>query len=104
MTNWQPLQAHGDPILHDLTIVPLRPQDQADVKRLILAGLTEHWGQLDPTKNPDLNNIGSHVCTGHLSGARHGWKSSKGLHGHADERFPEPMKDLFSMGVHYQDK
>jgi hypothetical protein len=59
MTNWQPLQDHGDPILHDLTIVPLRPQDQADVKRLILAGLTEYWGQLDATKNPDLNNIGA---------------------------------------------
>src|SRR5207247_9841338 len=36
-----------------------RPDNPIEVKRLILAGLTEHWGQLDPTKNPDLNNIGA---------------------------------------------
>lgn len=59
MTQRQPSQDHGDPILHDLTIVPFRPENHADVKRLILAGLTEHWGQLDPTKNPDLNDIGA---------------------------------------------
>lgn len=36
---------------------PFRPEDQAAVKALILAGLKEHWGTLDPTKNPDLNDI-----------------------------------------------
>ncbi len=59
MTPRQPAQDHMDPILHDLTIVPFRPENQIEVKRLILAGLTEHWGQLDPTKNPDLNDIGA---------------------------------------------
>jgi GNAT superfamily N-acetyltransferase len=59
MTSRQPSQDHGDPILHDLTIVPFRPENQTEVKRLILAGLTEHWGQLDPTKNPDLDDIGA---------------------------------------------
>jgi putative acetyltransferase len=59
MTQRQPSQDHVDPILHDLTIVPFRPENQTEVKRLILAGLTEHWGPLDPTKNPDLNDIGA---------------------------------------------
>ncbi len=33
------------------------PQDQEAVRRLILAGLEERWGFLDPTKNPDLIDI-----------------------------------------------
>jgi putative acetyltransferase len=42
-----------------MTIEPFRPADQAEVKRLVLAGLAEHWGALDPAKNPDLNDIAS---------------------------------------------
>ena len=41
----------------NITILPFQPEDQAEVKNLILAGLAEHWGVLDPTKNPDLNDI-----------------------------------------------
>ena len=41
-----------------ITILPFQPEDQSEVKKLILAGLKEHWGVLDPTKNPDLNDIG----------------------------------------------
>ena len=59
MTQRQPSPDNGDPILHDIAIVPFQPDNQAEVQRLILAGLTEHWGQLDPTKNPDLNDIGA---------------------------------------------
>src|SRR5262249_25379984 len=59
MTQQQPSQDHGDSILHDLVIVPFQSANQAAVKCLILAGLTEHWGYLDPTKNPDLNDIGA---------------------------------------------
>ncbi|MBN1260389.1 MAG: GNAT family N-acetyltransferase [Anaerolineae bacterium] len=33
------------------------PADQDAVKTLILAGLQEHWGALDTTKNPDLDDI-----------------------------------------------
>lgn len=40
-----------------ITIRPFQPKDQFKVKTLILAGLKEHWGTLDPTKNPDLNDI-----------------------------------------------
>jgi ribosomal protein S18 acetylase RimI-like enzyme len=36
---------------------PFKPEDQAAAKTLILAGLKEHWGTLDPTLNPDLNDI-----------------------------------------------
>lgn len=38
-------------------IRPFQPQDQAATKQLILAGLTEHWGTLNPDLNPDLNDI-----------------------------------------------
>lgn len=34
-----------------------QPADQPAVKALVLAGLVEHWGFLDPTKNPDLDDI-----------------------------------------------
>ena len=38
-------------------IRPFQPQDQSTVKQLILAGLAEHWGTLNPDLNPDLNDI-----------------------------------------------
>jgi ribosomal protein S18 acetylase RimI-like enzyme len=41
----------------DVTIFPFQPEDQSEVKALILAGLAEHWGTLDPNMNPDLNDI-----------------------------------------------
>ena len=42
-----------------ITLLPFKPADQAQVKNLILAGLAEHWGVLDPGKNPDLDDIDS---------------------------------------------
>ncbi|MFN8458803.1 MAG: GNAT family N-acetyltransferase [Anaerolineae bacterium] len=44
----------------NLKIVPFQPQDQERVKDLILAGLVEHWGYLDASKNPDLVDIQTH--------------------------------------------
>jgi N-acetylglutamate synthase-like GNAT family acetyltransferase len=41
----------------EINLMPFRPEDQAAVKQLVLAGLGEHWGKIDPTKNPDLNDI-----------------------------------------------
>jgi len=41
-----------------IIILPFQPEYQSEVKNLILAGLAEHWGTRDPTKNPDLDNIG----------------------------------------------
>jgi len=40
-----------------LSIRPFRPADQCAAKALILKGLEEHWGTLDPTLNPDLDDI-----------------------------------------------
>ncbi len=33
-------------------------------KKLILAGLAEHWGELDLSKNPDLDDITSTYASG----------------------------------------
>jgi len=43
--------------MDEILIRPFCPADQAEVKSLILAGLVDHWGVLDPTKNPDLEDI-----------------------------------------------
>ncbi len=40
-----------------LEITRFRPADQAAVRRLILDGLEEHWGSIDPELNPDLDDI-----------------------------------------------
>ena len=32
--------------------------DQEAVRALVLAGLQDHWGTLDPTLNPDLDDVG----------------------------------------------
>lgn len=34
-----------------------QPEDQESVRGLILDGLAEHWGHLDESKNPDLDDI-----------------------------------------------
>ena len=44
--------------MDEIILQPFCPADQAEVKDLILTGLVEHWGTLDATKNPDLNEIG----------------------------------------------
>lgn len=43
----------------EIRIQPFRSEYQAETRDLILAGLAEHWGQLDPDRNPDLADIGS---------------------------------------------
>ena len=43
--------------MHKLNIQPFQPQDQETVKKLIQNGLGEHWGYIDETLNPDLNDI-----------------------------------------------
>ena len=45
--------------LQEIMLRPFRPDHQSEVKQLILSGLAEHWGQLDPTKNLDLDDISS---------------------------------------------
>ena len=41
----------------EVEIRALRVEDQDAAKALILAGLEEHWGVLDPSLNPDLDDI-----------------------------------------------
>ncbi|MBK8900632.1 MAG: GNAT family N-acetyltransferase [Anaerolineaceae bacterium] len=40
-----------------IEIRPFHPRHQDEVKKLILAGLADHWGTLDLSLNPDLNDI-----------------------------------------------
>jgi putative acetyltransferase len=41
--------------------------DQPAARALILAGLREHWGWLDPSLNPDLDDIAaSYLAPGHV--------------------------------------
>ena len=56
----------------NVTVKPFQPEDQAAVKNLILAGLAEHWGELDLSKNPDLNDIASTYANGVFLVARLG--------------------------------
>jgi len=42
-----------------LSITSFQPTDQEEVRQLILEGLVERWGFLDPSKNPDLQDIAS---------------------------------------------
>jgi putative acetyltransferase len=41
----------------DLVFSAFSRSDQEEARRLVLAGLGEHWGNIDPTRNPDLNDI-----------------------------------------------
>ena len=40
-----------------ISIEPFESRDQEAVQSLILAGLAEHWGEVDPGLNPDLSDI-----------------------------------------------
>ena len=40
-----------------ISIKPFESEDQEAVRSLILAGLAEHWEEIDPTLNPDLKDI-----------------------------------------------
>ena len=53
------------PKLHaEIQIRPFAPTDQTAAKTLILRGLEEHWGVLDLTKNPDLDDIAASYADG----------------------------------------
>ena len=48
-------------------IRPFDPSNQFAARALILAGLRGHWGWLDPTLNPDLDDIAaSYIAPGHV--------------------------------------
>jgi ribosomal protein S18 acetylase RimI-like enzyme len=47
-----------------IKIIPFQPEDQEKVRVLILDGLAEHWGYLDESKNPDLEDISRSYAKG----------------------------------------
>jgi putative acetyltransferase len=51
------MDVDNDKLLSNLTILTFQPEDQPEVKRLVLSGLGEHWGKIDNSKNPDLDDI-----------------------------------------------
>lgn len=54
-----------------MTIIrPFQPADQVEARTLILSGLVEHWGWLDETKNPDLDDIALSFARGAFLVAR----------------------------------
>ena len=50
--------------MDNIRILPFSREYQAEAKNLILSGLAEHWGTLDPSKNHDLDDIGSSYADG----------------------------------------
>ena len=61
------------PLVDHVTIRPFQPTDQAAARSLILDGLGERWGWIDPTLNPDLDDIAATYADGdfvvaHLDG------------------------------------
>lgn len=51
----------------DVSIRPFTAGDQRAVRRLILAGLGEHFGLIDETRNPDVDEIAeTYLAAGHV--------------------------------------
>lgn len=50
--------------LSQVEIRPFTREDQAPARQLILNGLAEYWGWLEPQKNPDLDDIGTYFAHG----------------------------------------
>lgn len=50
-----------------LVIRPVEAADHAAARRLVLAGLGEHFGAVDETRNPDLDDIAAaYTAPGHV--------------------------------------
>lgn len=45
------------PAAPEITLRPFAPEDQPALRRLVLDGLGDHWGTIDETLNPDLDDI-----------------------------------------------
>ena len=57
----------------EIFLKPFQPDDQSAARSLILAGLVEHWGWLDQSKNTDLDDIatsyqGAYFLVAHQDG------------------------------------
>lgn len=58
----------------NITFLPFQPENQVEVRNLILTGLAEHWGTLNPNRNPDLNDISHSYADAYFLVA---WKNGK---------------------------
>jgi GNAT superfamily N-acetyltransferase len=47
-----------------VTIRQFEPRDQHDARHVVLEGMREHWGKLDPTLNRDLADIETSYADG----------------------------------------
>lgn len=52
------MEPRPDPARSPVTIDRFRVGDQEAARALVLSGLAEHWGEVDPSLNPDLDDIG----------------------------------------------
>ena len=50
-----------------LEIRPFSPADQEAAKELVLAGMKEHWGWIDYSANPDLDDIAESYAEGQFA-------------------------------------
>ncbi len=47
-----------------LRVEPVRREHQAAARALVLRGLADHWGELDPGRNPDLDDLAASFAEG----------------------------------------
>ncbi len=47
-----------------IKIIPFQPTDQSAAKTIIINGLVDHWGFLDESLNPDLDDIATTYADG----------------------------------------
>ena len=80
-----------------IEIALFRPQEQEAVSQLILAGLEEHWGYLDRSKNPDLRNIAETYADGTFLVA---WKDGQVVGTGAFLPRTEEVVEIVRMSVH----
>jgi ribosomal protein S18 acetylase RimI-like enzyme len=53
--------------MSEIAFRPFRTSDQAAVRSLVLQGLGEHFGCIDETMNPDMDDVNTHyIQPGHL--------------------------------------
>ena len=57
-----------------IEIRAFQPEDQDRVRQLILEGLEEHWGTLDPGLNPELDDIDASYGAGTILVA---WRAAR---------------------------
>ena len=58
--------------MDELTIRTFAPADQDEAARLILGGMAEHWGEVDESLNPDVDDLAGTYREGRTIVVEHG--------------------------------